>query len=355
MAVGTIGAAPGATSGSSDRTFCIATLPKVSRTFAICIRLLPADLAHPVLLAYLLCRIADTVEDTAHLSAARKLVLLERFREALAPGGPETEPLRQAFADPRSDEEVLVREADRVLREFQRLAPVQRDAIRPWIQEMSGGMAEFARRKGDAGASQPEALTTVEELDRYCYYVAGTVGHMLTALFDLHDGAGNPRRRERLESLSTSFGLGLQLTNIIKDVADDRRRGWVFVPRELCQLAGVTPDLLLDPGRRDSGRQVMTILIDKAKRHLVDALEYSMTLPRSQYGIRLFCLTALYFAVRTIRLAEADDRLLDPEHKVKISHGEVRRTLLAARVVAPSNRLTRRYFYWLAGPGWPDR
>jgi farnesyl-diphosphate farnesyltransferase len=99
----------------------------------------------------------------------------------------------------------------------------------------------------------------------------------------------------------------------------------------------------------------MTMLIDKAKRHLVDALEYSTTLPRSQYGIRLFCLTTLYFAVRTIRLAEADDRLLDPEHKVKISRGEVRRTLLMARIVAPSNRLTRRYFRWLAGPGWPDR
>jgi len=355
MAIGTVGAAAGAPPGPSDRTFCVAMLPKVSRTFAICIRLLPADLAHPVLIAYLLCRIADTVEDTAHLSAPRKLELLERFGEALAPGGRGTEPLRQAFADPGSDEEVLAREADRVLREFQRLAPVQRDAIRPWVQEMSGGMAEFARRKGNAGASRLEALTTVEELDRYCYYVAGTVGHLLTALFDLHDGAGNQRRRERLESLSTSFGLGLQLTNIIKDVADDRRRGWVFVPRELCQLAGVTPDLLLDPGRRDSGRQVMTMLIDKAKRHLVDALEYSTTLPRSQYGIRLFCLTALYFAVRTIRLAEADDRLLDPEHKVKISRGEVRRTLLMTRIVAPSNRLTRRYFRWLAGPGWPDR
>ena len=54
--------------------------------------------------------------------------------------------------------------------------PAIREAVVPWIQEMCRGMAEFAGR-------QTRSLQTEDELDRYCYYVAGTVGHLLTALF----------------------------------------------------------------------------------------------------------------------------------------------------------------------------
>ena len=112
---------------------------------------------------------------------------------------------------------------------------------------------------------------------------------------------------------------------------------------------------LQDERFSEAGRRVMLLLIDKAKGHLDDALEYAATLPRAEYGIRLFCLTSLYFAVRTLRLAERDRRLLDPHHKVKITRGQVYRTIAATRLVAPSNLLVRAYFRRLAGAGWDER
>ncbi len=327
-------------------------LPKVSRTFAICIRLLPPGLDHSVLVAYLLCRIADTIEDTTAVLPADKGQLFSHFGRCLGAEGPRADPLRAAFQHPQSDDERLAREADAVLREYRRLPARHQAAIRPWVQEMCDGMAEFVRRKADAKDAHLEVLGTVEELDRYCYYVGGTVGHLLTDLFRLHHGPMSSARSRRLESLATSFGLGLQLTNIIKDVADDRRRGWSFVPRQLCQLAGISPEDLQKGRHRDEGRRVMLMLIEKAKGHLCDALDYSTTLPRRHYGIRAFCLTSLYFAVRTLRLAERDDRLLDPEHKVKITRAEVYRTIAATRALAPSNLLVRMYFRRLAGDEW---
>ena len=352
MAVETIDRSRAAPASVSDRMFCTEMLPKVSRTFAICIQLLPPELVHPVLIAYLLCRIADSIEDSPTLPADQKRHLLDHFRRSLEVKAPDTAPLGEAFARPSSDEELLAREAEIVLREFGRLPRQQQDAIRPWVQEMSAGMAEFAQRRSDSNQTHIEALSTVEELDRYCYYVAGTVGHLLTELFCLHAGCQDQERHGKLKSLATSFGLGLQLTNIIKDVADDRRRGWVFVPQELCQLAGITPDQLHDEQYRDAAHRVMVLLIDKAKRHLLDALKYTTTIPRRQYGIRLFCLSALYFAVRTLRLAATDYRLLDTQHKVKITRGQVYRTLAVTRLVAPSNALTRHYFRRLAGSEW---
>jgi len=335
---------------TADRAFCRDMLPRVSRTFALCIRFLPPQLDYAVLVAYLLCRIADTIEDSVRLSPSDKERLLAHFRSCLDQAGPDAAPvLAPPFAGGTQDDERLAAEADAVLREFRRLPAAQQDAIRPWAQEMCSGMAEFARRPpGRPG--QLEALSSVDDLDRYCYYVAGTVGHLLTGLFWLHHGRGSERRLENLKGLATSFGLGLQLTNIIKDLADDRRRGWSFVPRQLTRSAGIEPEQMQDRAYGDASRRVMNQLIEKANAHLHDALDYCTALPRSQYRIRLFCLTSLFFAVRTLRRARLDPGLLEPRHKVKISRAEVYRTVLVTHVIAPVDGLVRAYFRHLEGP-----
>jgi farnesyl-diphosphate farnesyltransferase len=333
----------------ADREFCRAILPKVSRTFALGIRMLPARLGDAVRTSYLLCRIADTIEDASGMSPERKGDLLAHFAGCLNAHAPDCATLAAAFAQPRSDEEHLVRDSIRVLRVFGSLPPDVRDTVRPWVQEMTRGMAEFAARSGPRDGLA--ALATVADLERYCYYVAGTVGHLLTGLFRIHHRRMAAARVARLEALATSFGLGLQLTNIIKDVADDRRRGWSFVPSELCELSGLRPDDLQDPSHGAQAHEVMQALIAKAKAHLHDALTYCTTLPAAAYRIRIFCLTSLYFAVRTLRLAERDPRLLDPAHKVKITRGEVYRTVLATHVIAPFDALVRGYYLHLAGEG----
>ncbi len=333
----------------SDKQFCHDMLPKVSRTFAACIRLLPPRVENAVLIAYLLCRIADTIEDTADLPFAEKERLLTHFKNCLNKDGPDAGPLIAAFSAKRTHDETLTAQADIALREYRRLDDDQQDAIRPWVQEMCDGMAQFARVHARARPDHLEALASLEELDRYCYYVAGTVGHLLTELFRLHHPRLTKKHYAKLKALSTSFGLGLQLTNIIKDVADDRQRGWSFVPRQLCSLAGTTPEQLLADTSSRQSQIVMSLLIAKAKRHLKDALNYCTTLPRSAYRIRLFCLTPLFFAVRTLHKAERDPQLLNPNHKVKITRGEVYRILCTTYVLAPNNHLVRAYYRQLAG------
>jgi phytoene/squalene synthetase len=66
-------------SGRSDEIYQEQILQHVSRSFALTIPQLPADLRTPVTTAYLLCRIADTIEDEAALPAAAKLASLRRF------------------------------------------------------------------------------------------------------------------------------------------------------------------------------------------------------------------------------------------------------------------------------------
>lgn len=332
----------------TEEDYCRAMLPKVSRTFAACIGLLPDRLEFPVLVAYLLCRIADTIEDCPAMEPARKQALLQRWHDCLGEGGPDAAPVAAAFAAPADDEQRLAAEADRTLAAYRSLSARERAAIRPRVAEMCCGMAWFARAYPQARPGGLQALATLGDLDRYCYYVAGTVGHLLTALFDLHSHRITRRRRSRLTALATSFGLGLQLTNIIKDVADDRRRGWCFVPADVCRSMGLEPKHLLQPHSAPAARRVLAALIAKAEQHLRDALAFCRHLPHTQLRMRMFCLTPLYFAIRTLRRAERDPRLLDPDHKVKITRHEVYRTIACAWLAAPSNRLITIYFRHLA-------
>jgi len=331
---------------AEDWAYCKEMLPKVSRTFAACIGLLPPGLEEAVLVAYLLCRIADSIEDSPDLADADKRRLLDAFAGSLSGGEPAD--LSAAFAAPRNDDERLSAACGRTLACYADLAARRRAAIRPWVEEMCRGMGGFATgTRGD----DLRALERLADLDRYCWFVAGTVGHLLTDLFRLEGHRYTAARYRRLKSLATSFGLGLQLTNIVKDVADDAGRGWSFVPADLCRRMGLEPGQLFDGAHRDQARAVLAVLIAKAAKHLEDALEYCLALPRSQYRVRLFCLTPLYFAVRTLRLARHDPQLLDPAHKVKITRGEVLRTILVSRLVAPSNTLCRAYYRRLAAGG----
>jgi farnesyl-diphosphate farnesyltransferase len=333
-----------------DLPFCRAMLPRVSRTFAACIHLLPPGLEEAVLVAYLLCRVADTIEDAPMLPGARKRELLAAFAAALDDHDGAAA-VAAAFDPPTTDDERLAAGCGRVLACFAALPAGQRQAIRPWVVEMCAGMATVAARRGDTPPGRLFALTNLADLDHYCWFVAGTVGHLLTDLFARHGRPLAAGRYRALKGLATAFGFGLQLTNIIKDVADDRRRDWSYVPADLCRRMGIAPEELLMPDRATTARQVMDILIDRAAARLDDALRFCLLLPRRQYRIRLFCLTPLFFAVQTLTRCRHDPRLLDPTHKTKIPRAAVARTILVTRLIAAANRLISAFYRRLAAAG----
>lgn len=86
----------------SANAFSREILPAVSRTFALGIRLLPGDLGGVVRTAYLICRIADTIEDEPTLSAERKAELFDALSRCFDDSGETSElaiaSLRSRFA-----------------------------------------------------------------------------------------------------------------------------------------------------------------------------------------------------------------------------------------------------------------
>ena len=231
-----------------NQAWCREVLPAVSRTFALGIELLREPLRDEIGVAYLICRILDTIEDTTSLPAESRAAMLDNFAATI--GDPHNWPMLAAdveklFADPDLDgqDHQLCRHTSRVLKTYYEFRPGARQAMHTGIVEMANGMAETVRREMRGEGLR---LDDEEDLKRYCYYVAGTVGKLLCNEWALDRSSITPEIKARLDERAINFGLGLQVTNIIKGVTDDIARGVAYVPNKLFVAAGIDLQTLLD-------------------------------------------------------------------------------------------------------------
>jgi farnesyl-diphosphate farnesyltransferase len=331
--------------GTTDHAYQEEILPHVSRTFALTIPQLPKGLRSAVTSAYLLCRIADTIEDEPALSADDAYIYLGRFAAVVA-GREAASPLAREVSSRLSErtlaaERHLVENMDRVIHMTHRLDAGQQAAIQRCIDLMCYGMHHFQRTASIRG------LERVSDLDRYCYYVAGVVGEMLTELFcSYSDGAAE--HRADLRELASSFGQGLQMTNILKDIWEDRSRGACWLPQDVFARHGI--DLArLEPRASDARfGAALRELIGVAHAHLRNAIAFTLLIPRDEPGIRRFCLWAIGLAVLTLRRIERHPGFTSGA-EVKVSHGSVALTRALTSLAVRHDRVLLRLFDWAAG------
>lgn len=301
--------------------YCVEALEQVSRSFAKPIAVLPGTLRVAVTCGYLLCRIADTIEDADGITEASRDERYARFLDAVEGKSGVGVFVRALDGLPGAEHELTLAKNLGVVLAVRDSLPARESAIvTRWVVEMTRGMAIYTRRpRGGDGFTAPH---TVADLERYCYFVAGTVGHMLTDLFVAHLDGG-PAFEAALRTNAESFGIGLQLVNILKDVADDAERKASFVPRALVSEAALTHDMLLSPERRARAHDVVAPLFDLARTHLDRALDYVVAIPADAVRVRLFCLIPLFMAARTLVLARGGDAMFERGEPVKIDRAEV--------------------------------
>lgn len=334
--------------------FQASILGGVSRTFALTIPSLPKQLRVPVTNAYLLCRIADTIEDDADLDVGRKKQFGEQFVRVVEGQEPAC-----AFASrlvpllaPQTlaDERKLIEHTAEVVQVTHGLTLPQRRALTRCVALMSAGMHRFQDCAG------PQGLEDMQRMDEYCYFVAGVVGEMLTELFS--DYAKDiAARRPQLLKLAPSFGQGLQMTNILKDIFDDRGRQICWLPRSEFGLSAETGQLesrldLVGSLDQRAFREGLERLVVVAHGHLRNALEYTLLIPARHRDVRRFCLWALGMAVPTLRNIYRTPEFASGAD-VKITRPQVRRIVRAYGFFAGNDRVLRWLFKY-ASRGLPQ-
>ena len=205
-------------------------LIRTSRTFALAIPLLPEPLRRQVAVAYLLFRVADTIEDGENLTRQEKLDAFDRFAAILhgCTTGSYAMPIAWLPRQPcqNTDYMELVDAVGGVLCVTRSMPPAARETILDSVQQSIAGMRRFVAAGDASGGVQ---LQTVAELRDYCYFVAGLVGEMLTRLF-VTEELGLRDVEPQLVEHARWFGEGLQLVNILKDSRDDASHGRRFIP-----------------------------------------------------------------------------------------------------------------------------
>lgn len=333
---------------SVEETYQNALLQGVSRTFALTIPQLPPRLACVVGNAYLLCRIADTIEDEPNLTTAQKIEFSQNFTDVVA-GKADVLAFSHALTPLLSKstslaEHELIANTARVLALTQQFTTSQRRALSECVRIMAKGMASFQQQASLTG------LANLAEMNRYCYYVAGVVGEMLTQLFCEYSPE-IARQHTGLQARAVSFGQGLQMTNILKDIWEDRTRNACWLPNDLFREKGIDLAHLNLPNPKF--HQVLTQLIAVAHSHLYQALEYVLLIPKKEQGIRRFCLWAVGMAMLTLRKIHYSPEFSTGQ-QVKISRRSVQSTILLSSVAAHSDYSLRALFYVL-GRGLPQR
>lgn len=329
---------------NSCLTFQDEILPGVSRTFALTIPQLPNAIQIAVANAYLLCRITDTIEDTTILSEDEKEHFHDMFVQVVK-GDIESkefsEPLMEKLSKyPNLDELKLIENCQKVISITHSLTEEQRSALENCVTIMSDGMKDFEKKKTHSG------LADIEEMNLYCYFVAGVVGEMLCNLFCSYSEEINSKK-SKLKFLSVSFGQGLQMTNILKDIWDDKDREVCWLPQSVFEKHQTSINSLLNMEKSKENQEALSELISIAHGHLANALEYTLLLPQKEKGIRRFCLWALGMALLTLRKIEKNKDFSN-SGDVKISRNTVKATILFSNIFTKSNFALRLMFNLLS-------
>jgi len=336
----------------SDNDLQTILLEGVSRTFALTIPQLPPELYPAVANAYLLCRIVDTIEDEVSLSSKQKEFFCSAFIKVVKTGEGATDfasqlsPLLSTQTLPA--EHSLIHLTARVITITQSFEQPQIDALAKCVEVMAKGMPVFQALDLRAG------VKTMADMDDYCYYVAGCVGEMLAKLF-CHYSSEISQHEKELLKLSVSFGQGLQMTNILKDIWDDAKRGVCWLPQDIFTETGFNLSELTTETDDIKFRLGLEHLISIAEDHLANALRYTQLLPTHETGIRNFCLWALGMALLTLKKIKQNLNF-NESSQVKISRRSVKATILITKLTARSNFLLSLVFNWVSSelktPNW---
>ncbi|MGD2050686.1 MAG: squalene/phytoene synthase family protein [Chloroflexota bacterium] len=299
-----------------------AQMKRVSRSFALVVSYIEEPLKAQLATAYLICRVVDNIEDCTEPYAWQE----ERFKEfsiLLNDPGAAREILTSWGSEPwpglTDDEKKLMGPSDgRMLWQiYGQMSEEVRQTINQWSLTMAHGMNQIENPQASpllVSRNGIQVLNSESDYNKYCYYVAGTVGHMATELAVANYGFSS-HIADTLSGTCEACGRGLQKTNIIKDFPKDVSRGVSYVPDEWLEAVGYRP-LSLNGAPSDWKQMVLSNVFGELR----EATQYVLAVPYEAIDYRIASLLCLFPAYQTLlQAAERQAKLFTTGHQVKIS------------------------------------
>jgi phytoene synthase len=184
----------------------------------------------------------------------------------------------------------------------------------------------------------PDTYATFADLYRYCYLVASVVGLVCIRIFGYSDPGA--------EKLAEETGIAFQLTNILRDVAEDAGRNRIYLPLEDLAAHGVTIEQLMHRGGRgisapditDQERALLKSIADRAEAYYRSAQELLPLIDRESRPA-LWVLVSIYHGLLK-RIVKADYDVFSS--RASVSKAQKLATLFTGLAWMGGNRLLGR-------------
>jgi farnesyl-diphosphate farnesyltransferase len=291
-------------------------LRSVSRSFYLSLRLLPQPMRPAMATGYLLARASDTLADTTDVPVDDRLELLDGFADELHGKGSEWRSRKlRAFAEKQTHagERILLERLDECFAGLAELDGLQADAVREVLATIISGQRLDIVRFEEASRLLPVALKSEEELEDYCYRVAGCVGAFWTRIGLLTMGSKfSDSKPDDLRDLGVRYGMGLQLLNILRDLPEDLAQGRCYLPAT-------------NPGDREEMAALREEWLDHAAVWLESGRRYGSRL--NQWRVRAASVLPALIGEDTVTLLREAPA---GEGKVKVTRKQVRRAMWRA-------------------------
>jgi farnesyl-diphosphate farnesyltransferase len=311
------------------------TLRPVSRSFYLSIRFLPSRLREPIALAYLLARATDTVADTTRIPGAVRMEALRTLSDSIR-GKASREIVTDHLASfvslqENAAERTLLESAPECLEWLQQIGKADRDDIRTVLEKITQGQTLDLQRFDNP--AETRTLQTAADLDEYAYLVAGCVGEFWTRLCFRHLRDFASLSQDEMLALGRRYGMGLQLTNVLRDAGADLRAGRCYFPEdELGAVQLTATQILSEP---DRFQPIYQRWMQKAQDGLERGMQYSRAI-RNRRVRGATVLPALIGArtVALLREAGASAR----QRTIKVPRSEVRAMMLSLAIHLASQK-----------------
>ena len=214
-----------------------------------------------------------------------------------------------------------------------------RKLIREVLDTIISGQELDLQRFGEASKTNVLALGSEAELDDYTYRVAGCVGAFWTKMCRAHLFPNASLDDGWLIENGIRFGKGLQLVNILRDLPKDLAQEDVTCQGSTAAV-GLRPEQLVSSVVEPAMRPIYNQWLRRAEEHLKAGWAYTNALPRSQMRVRLACAWPVLIGLETVRLLK-QGRVLDPEHRIKVSRKAVERSWANNLLVSVQNAVAK--------------
>jgi len=331
-------------------------LKSVSRSFYLSLRILPERMRETVSLAYLLCRTADSIADTTIIPWQDRLKTLRRFRDLFNKFPIPADALNEFISDlayantvPQTREGRLLSRFGDCVNLFNQASKTDQALIQEVVLAVIKGMEIDLTTFGDSEQTL-RALPTMDDLEEYIQQIGGEPGRFWSKVILEYFPQLAIGDRENWIEKGIKFGQGLQMVNILRDLAGDLKEGRSYLPYELLKKRGLTPEDLLVEETTDFFLPIYHQMIDEAVGRMEHGLSYIRQIPARFWKLRLSVWWPLAIGLKTLGQLRANANVLNQDSgPVKISRLNVYFLLLNSLWQIPFDFLLKKEFQKYSG------